>query len=144
MEHGLLRANRRPPFALFRVLDADDPRRAYGLDRVDPRVHFALVCASSSCPPIDLYTAENLDEELDLAAKTFLNAGGLIVRRRRKVVELSRIFYWYAEDFGSSQDERLSFLAGFLYDQADRDFISANLSFLQVEYQDYDWRLNRT
>lgn len=37
------------------------------IQQVDPRIHFALVCGAKSCPPIKLYTPENLDEGLDAA-----------------------------------------------------------------------------
>ena len=37
------------------------------VESVDPRIHFALVCGAKSCPPIKLYTPENLDEGLDAA-----------------------------------------------------------------------------
>lgn len=33
---------------------------------VDPRIHFALVCGAKSCPPIKLYTPDNLDEGLQV------------------------------------------------------------------------------
>ncbi len=143
IEHGLLRANRKPPNALFRVFGKDDPRLQYSLEKEDPRIHFALVCASSSCPPIDLYTSENLDRELDQAGKSFLNGGGLVLERGKKTVNLSRIFKWYGEIFGSSQGEILARLAQFIYNEDERDFIKNHANDLRVAYQQYDWRLNR-
>jgi len=144
MEHGILRANRKPPNSLLRVFGADDPRLRYSLEREDPRIHFALVCASSSCPPIDLYTAENLDRELDQAGKSFLNGGGLVLDKETGTVRLSRIFKWYGKDFGNNQGEILSCLAGFIYDKDTGDFLRKHATELKVEYQKYDWRLNRS
>lgn len=43
------------------------PRVPQIIQQVDPRIHFALVCGAKSCPPIKLYTPENLDEGLDAA-----------------------------------------------------------------------------
>ncbi|HEY3276321.1 MAG TPA: glycoside hydrolase family 15 protein [Syntrophorhabdaceae bacterium] len=143
IEHGILRANRRPPFALSQVFGKDDPRRAHTIEPLEPRVHFVLVCASSSCPPIDVYTAEDLEEELDISGRTFLNAGGIVIDRERNRVVLSRIFRWYAHDFGRSPAERLRFIAGYLYDKDDRKFIEKNAEALRIDYQKYDWRLNR-
>ncbi|MCF8105126.1 MAG: DUF547 domain-containing protein [Desulfohalobiaceae bacterium] len=143
MEHGLLRVNRRPPGSLFRVLGPHDPKRQYSLNRLDPRIHFALVCASSSCPPIDIYTPQNLDEELNQAGRSFLGGGGLQLDRASKKVRLSRIFSWYRKDFGSRLPERLRFLARFLYNRQDAEFIQQQAEELRVEYQKYDWRLNR-
>ncbi len=142
MEHGLLRANRRPPGSLFRVLGPHDPKRQYSLNKLDPRIHFALVCASSSCPPIDIYTSQNLDEELNQAGRSFLGGGGLQLDRASKKVSLSRIFSWYRKDFGSRLPERLRFLARFLYNRQDAEFIQHKAEELRVEYQNYDWRLN--
>jgi len=143
MEHGILRGNRRPPFGLSPVFGKDDPRRAHAIVPIEPRVHFALVCASSSCPPIDVYTAENLEEDLDISGRTFLNAGGMKIDRKHRRVALSRIFKWYANDFGRNQGERLRLAAPYLYDADDRKFVEENAETLRVDYQEYDWRLNR-
>ena len=143
IEHGILRSNKKPPHSLFRLFGQNDPRRFYTLEDMDPRIHFGLVCASSSCPPIDVYTAENLDEELTLAGKTFLNSGGLVLDRDAGHVQLSRIFKWYGEDFGNTRAECLITLAEFLYDETDRDYIKTHAHKLSTTYLDYDWRLNR-
>ncbi len=110
---------------------------------MDPRIHFGLVCASSSCPPIDIYTPENLDEELTIAGKTFLNAGGITLDRQRSHVSLSRIFKWYSGDFGKIQAERLKFIAPYLYNEDERKYLAENAESIKIDYQDYDWRLNR-
>jgi hypothetical protein len=143
IEHGILRGNRRPPYAVFPVFPRDDSRLAHAVEPLEPRVHFALVCASSSCPPIDVYTAESLDEELHISGRTFLNAGGIVIDRERHGVSLSRIFKWYAKDFGATDAERLRFIAPYLYDDVERRFLEDNAEALSVSYQPYDWRLNR-
>ncbi len=143
IEHGILRDNRRPPNSLFRVFRKDDKRLAFAVNELDPRFHFALVCASSSCPPIGAYSAENIDEELTISGQAFLNGGGLELDKQRDRVSLSRIFKWYAGDFGSDQEERLSFIADYLYNDEDKEFLVENAEFLKIDYQDYDWRLNR-
>jgi hypothetical protein len=143
IEHGILRGNRRPPNTLFRLFNKDDKRLNFSIHELDPRIHFALVCASSSCPPIGLYTADNLDEELTVSGKTFLNGGGLKLDRRRKRANLSRIFKWYADDFGDDHAEIIKFIAPYLYDNERRRFLIENAGKIKTEYQDYDWRLNR-
>ncbi len=143
VEHGILRANRRPPHTLFPRFGPRDPRLRHVQEEMDPRVHFALVCASSSCPPIDVYTPEELDRQLDQAVRSFLAGGGLVLDRRAARVRLSRIFDWYKADFGRTLPERLRFLAEYVYDSEDAEFLRANADSLRVEYQEYDWRLNR-
>jgi hypothetical protein len=109
----------------------------------DPRIHFTLVCGSSSCPFIDVYTPENLEEELTIAAETFINAGGAVLDRDHRHLSLSRIFRWYARDFGATQAERLRGIAPYFFNDDDRQFILDNAGALAITYQEYDWRLNR-
>ena len=144
IEHGILRGNRRFPHSLFHPFGSGDARRRQMIEPLEPRIHFALVCASRSCPPIEIYQAEKLDEQLDISGRTFLNAGGLHLDRAHRTVRLSQVFDWYADDFGDSQEERLRFLAPYLYDAEDRAFLHDHAAELRVEYSDYDWRLNRT
>lgn len=106
------------------------------------KIH-AQVCASSSCPPIEVYSAENLDEELNQAGKSFLKGGGLVLNKENKEVSLSRVFLWYGKDFGKSGSVLLSRLADFVYDHDEREFLKRHAHELTVNYQKYDWRLNR-
>lgn len=143
IEHGVLRGNNHPPYSLFRRFRSGDPRLNFLVEPLDPRIHFTLVCGSSSCPFIDVYTPENLEEELTMAAGAFLNAGGVVIEPERHRVLLSRLFKWYAGDFGANQAARLRFIMPYLDRQPDRDFIEKNAETLKVVYQDYDWSLNR-
>jgi hypothetical protein len=59
------------------------------------------------------------------------------------VVVLSRIFLWYAADFGTNTSARLQFLAPLLYEAEDREFLLREGYRCTVRYMDYDWRLNR-
>ena len=115
----------------------------YSLNRLDPRIHYALVCASSSCPPIEIYTAERLDQELDQAGKSFLKGGGLVLDKEKKEVSLSRVFLWYGKDFGEREADVLSRLADFVYDGDEKEFLKRHAHELAVSYRKYDWRLNR-
>ncbi len=143
IEHGILRGNRRPPNSLLKLFRGSDSRLKFMVKPIEPRIHFALVCASSSCPPIEVYTAGGLEKELTIAAEAFLNGGSVKIHSKRKLVSLSRIFKWYREDFGKNQVEVLRFIAPYLYKAEDRDFIEENAADIKLTYQDYDWRLNR-
>jgi pentatricopeptide repeat protein len=144
IEHGILRGNRRRLTSIWKPFSAADPRIAFVIDPPDPRIHFTLVCASSSCPPIELYTADDIDQELTVAGEVFINSGGVVIDRKKKSLSLSRIFDWYGRDFGPDLPARLRYLSRFLYEEADRQFICDNAYTLKVEYQEYDWRLNRS
>ncbi len=143
VEHGILRGNRRLPNFIFKPFKGNDKRLNFTIKPMEPRIHFALVCASSSCPPIEIYTAEKIDQELNISGKTFLNSGGIVIDKERKIVSLSRIFKWYSGDFGRDQAERLNFISSFLYEKEDADFLTEYADSLKVNYQNYDWRLNR-
>ena len=143
IEHGILRGNRGRLTALLKPFSAADPRRALIIDPPDPRIHFTLVCASLSCPPIEIYTARDIDKELTLAGEVTVNAGGMVINREKRTLYLSKIFDWYGKDFGPDLPARLRFLSRFLYDREERSFVFNNADTLKVEYQEYDWSLNR-
>ncbi|MCF8061185.1 MAG: DUF547 domain-containing protein [Deltaproteobacteria bacterium] len=144
IEHGILRGNKRPPHSLTKELGAGDPRLAFRLPGVDPRIHFALVCASASCPPIEVYTADDLDRQLTESGRTFLNGGGIQIDRAAETIRLSKVFHWYKDDFGKGKEERLRFIAPFLYRDEDRDFLLERGGRCRIEYMTYDWHLNRS
>lgn len=101
----------------------------------DARIHFALVCAALSCPPIinKAYLPETLDEQLNQRAKANLNDDDFIrVDKDKKKVSLSEIFKWYKEDFGSI----LQFV-----NQYRTQAIPENYA---IDFYTYDWRLNES
>ena len=105
----------------------------------EPRVHFALNCASKGCPDLfpGAYTAENLEKVLDMAAKRFIHDPKKNRFDFKKgIAYLSPIFDWYASDFDEAGGP-LGFIAGYL-DNAE----AWKLSKFRVEYTDYDWSLN--
>ena len=110
----------------------------------EPRVHYALNCASISCPPLwgEPYEGEKLDEQLDAAAKAFqINPKGFRLDRAQRVVYLSRIHHWYRKDF----EEAAGSVARYVAKYAPREtaeFLLANEKDLKINYMDYDWRLN--
>jgi len=146
IEYGILRANAPHPAIPGPQFGLRDPRRRYSLDRLDPRIHFALVCAARSCPPIAVYDAARIDEQMDMAAQAFITSGGAKIDRAAGEVRLSQIFQWYAPDFGGRPfalgDKRplLEFISAYLTDEADREFIRRDK--LTVRFRPYDWLLN--
>ena len=109
---------------------------------VDPRVHFALVCASKSCPPLEnkVFLPETIDEQLDAVTLKFVtNPKQVRLDRSKRRVYLSKIFKWYKKDFTEGYDGVADFLADYLPSD-DADFVLAkNVKF---HYLDYDWTLN--
>ena len=110
----------------------------------DPRIHFALVCASRSCPhlPNRPFLAENLDAMLDEAAVRFFRRDDALVRRsdatgnRGDRWMLSKILQWYGEDFGSDEDAILRAIAPMTDPPPTSETRIGG-------YLPYDWSLNR-
>jgi hypothetical protein len=97
----------------------------------DPRIHFALNCAAKSCPPLlnQAFLPDNLDAQLDARTRLFVNNPSAN-RIEPRSASISRIFDWYAADFGN--------LPAFLNRYAKAKLPgNARITFL-----DYDWSLN--
>jgi len=109
----------------------------------DPRTHFALVCASSSCPKLrrEAYTGANLDTALDEEARRFVNdpTRNAIDTRSPKLA-LSAIFEWFAADFVADAGSVRAFVARHLRDEAGRTVVRDPET--PITYLDYDWTLN--
>ncbi len=142
IEHGILRKNRSHPAFPIRQFSSTDPRLRLAVETFDPRIHFALVCASSSCPPIEFYDAEKIDHQLDIAARSFINRSGLELDETKRELRLSRIFQWYDRDFGDNQHQVLDYLLQFC-DESLRERIVSMRKQLRIRYLPYNWNLNR-
>lgn len=109
----------------------------------EPRIHFAIVCASRSCPILqsEAYTAARLDEQLEAAARGFVND----TSRNRfdpgaGKAELSRIFKWFEEDFEEESGSVQAYLAA-LVESDEASSLLAHGGF-RISYLEYDWSLN--
>ncbi|MGE3796188.1 MAG: DUF547 domain-containing protein [Dehalococcoidia bacterium] len=120
----------------------------------EPRVHFAINCASLGCPPLAAvpYTATGLDAQLDAAATRYLyGPRGLVVDRG--AIRLSKIFDWFGEDFearfapkgptGRSARDRALLAVVSHYGPPEAQ-AAARLPGARIGYLDYDWSLNDT
>lgn len=108
----------------------------------EPRIHFALVCAAQSCPPLraEAYVGDRLDAQLDEQARRFLtNDAKNRVPADDDTVELSKIFSWFKGDFGGNDTALQAFLAPYF----DGD-VRAKLEqgTYDVDFTSYDWSLN--
>ncbi len=105
----------------------------------DPRVHFAINCASKGCPPLrsEPYRGDLLDRQLEEMTRAFINDP----KRNRlevKTLYVSRIFKWFKEDFGN--DIVIFFLQ---YAQGDlKKALESRREEIEVQYLSYDWSLN--
>ena len=103
----------------------------------EPRMHFALNCASASCPPLlnKAFTAGSLNADLDKAATAFLNNNkyGIEVSDSGKKADVSKIFDWYNGDFAASGGV-VAFINKYRKPPLPAD--------VKISYQEYNWSLN--
>ena len=139
VEHALLR---RSPAGDARSFTEDDARRrtfAPTLSRkFDNRIHFALNCGASSCPPVKLFRDESLDEDLAAAARAFV---GSEVSVSGSTVTASKLFLWYGGDFGEDVPRAIAALGA---GTPSGDAVANVLENGDVElaFADYDWSPN--
>lgn len=121
----------------------------------DPRAHFVLNCASSSCPVIrpTLPGGADLEPFLAKATQEFVaDPGNVHVDHAQKKLRLSQIFEWYQADFINDLQRRAvpakHGIADYLIDVAPaalkEELRRAATSGYKIEYVDYDWAINKT
>lgn len=100
----------------------------------EPRIHFAVNCASISCPRLQqrAFTADNLDRQLTKSAKEFL-ADSSKNKITADKIEISPIFKWFSGDF-TKNGSLIDFLNKYSPVKINED--------ATISYQDYNWNLN--
>lgn len=109
----------------------------------EPLIHFAIVCASTSCPKLQpwTYEPEQLEVQLDQVARQFINDPTRNrFDRTRKVASLSMIFKWFESDFSRAAGSVLAYIIRYVNDpELVHDLVQSTY---RIEYLDYDWTLN--
>lgn len=123
-------------------------RTRYG----DPRVHFALNCASRGCPrlPKKAFAVEGLDEQLDRETRKFLSEErNFRIDQEKRTIYISSILKWYESDFLKWLRERypqkeatlINYVMHYLPDETINEIKKSSASY-RVEFIPYDWSLN--
>jgi len=110
----------------------------------DPRIHFAINCASSSCSPLSnrILSGDSLDEQLDYKLRQFIqNSSNVYLNHDKKEIKLSRIFKWYKNDFTANGMSLKEYVLQFLLDIPDWKRKTV-LQDYKLGYFEYDWNLN--
>ena len=119
---------------------------------VEPRIHFAIVCASASCPTLasEAFVAGRLDEQLTRAALEFpsdpVRGFRVEVERlgedgARAHVYLSSIFKWFHEDFEGRAGSLIDFVVPYLSPEH-RAVLQPYRDDVSIRFLPYDWSLN--
>ena len=118
----------------------------------DPRIHFAVHCASLGCPrlPRQSFSGESLDQQLDNEARFFLaEERNFKIDHDEKVIYLSSIFNWYEKDFTTwyttmypgRESSLLSYIELYLTPERIEELKKISNSYA-LRFVPYDWRLN--
>jgi hypothetical protein len=114
----------------------------------DPRLHFAVNCASISCPPLPpaAFTGAGIDSELEAVTREALHDPDYVTVDGDGLL-LTKILEWYGSDFTSpeyrgTEENLASFIRKYASDEV-RAWIDARGAEVPVRFRDYDWRLNR-
>ncbi len=110
----------------------------------EPRIHFAVVCASISCPLLlnEAYEGHKLIEQLEKQTIAFFNDESRNkFNLKNRVAEISKIMDWYDDDFGDNDSEVLKYISKFLEDKISKDVLT-NINEWKIDYLPYDWGLN--
>ncbi len=100
----------------------------------EPRIHFAIVCASYSCPKLQnkAFTAHNIEQQLTSATKEFLSDSERNTISKNSL-ELSKVFQWFAKDFKQNGS-----LIDFLNTYSETKISNT----AKTRFKDYNWDLN--
>ncbi len=108
----------------------------------EPRIHFAIVCASVGCPKLrnEAYTGSKLEAQLTSNSKDFFSRSkNLRIDSSSGRLYLSEILDWFGEDFGSSQSSQLATLKPYLPANA---MTLIEKERVKISYLQYDWSIN--
>jgi hypothetical protein len=107
----------------------------------DPRIHFAIICASMGCPPLPriAYTEENVQARLEEETRKYLNSPrGTRIDRAENTLHMSKLFDWFATDFIQKSGSTLAFMQPYLHEEV-RIFLERDP---MISYLEYNWALN--
>ena len=140
IEHGILRGNKGHAYFPGPHFSDNDPRIALVIKPINPKIHFALNCASLSCPPIGIYSSAYLDQELEVAAQNFILEESKISADGNRLVT-SSLFKWYWGDFGGLAGMRKLFKE-VLQENDERYELLSRVRRNPFRFSPYKWELN--
>ena len=129
IEHGILRRNKiKWSFGYFSNPFASQLLKELMVGKLDYRIHFALNCGAKSCPPIAFYQPNLLDQQLEMATRSFLESETEVKADKREI-HISRLFKWFSADFGGKKGIRTIL----------RNQLNLETAGLRFVFNKYDW-----
>lgn len=129
MEHGILRRYRyKLSLGYLPNIFAPALIKKMAVEKIDYRIHFALNCGAKSCPPIAFYNVDRIEQQLEMASLSFLE-GETDVFPDKKEIHISRLFQWFAGDFGGKRGTR----------QILQEKLKLETKGQKIIYKEYSW-----
>ena len=133
IEHGIIRRSKNKySMGYVGKFSVGDFEKKFRLDKTDYRIHFALNCGAKSCPPVALYKANRIDQQLDKSTAAYLEANTKFNEKEGEVL-VPKLCWWFRADFGGEDG---------VIDMLHKYKIIPNDKEPDVEYLDYNWELS--
>ena len=133
IEHGILRRSQwELGFGYMGKWFPDAFERSLRVKKRDYRVHFALNCGAKDCPPVAIYKAETLHEQLEQGTRLFLKKSSTYDKGSNSIT-VTALFNWFRGDFGGKNGIR---------DVLKKYGVVEDTEDLSLEYASYDWTLD--
>jgi len=133
VEHGLIRKSQwEYGLGYFRTWFPEKFERQNRVNQVDYRAHFALNCGAKDCPPVAVYTPENLETQLQEQTRAYLTKT-TIFDKASNTAKVTSLFSWFRGDFGGKNGIRKILKEQKLIPQKSR---------VKLSYRNYDWSLD--
>lgn len=131
IEHGIIRKSQWPyGLGYIRKWFPNRFERKLRVEDRDYRIHFALNCGAKDCPPVAIYTPEQLNTQLEKSTEAFLEKT-TEYDRSTNTVKVTPLFRWFRGDFCPPGITKVLKRHGVLAEEVDPD----------VEFRNYDWTL---
>ncbi|MCO4781615.1 MAG: DUF547 domain-containing protein [Candidatus Cloacimonetes bacterium] len=126
----------------------------YSLDQIeheilrpmkDARIHYAIVCASKSCPPLrnEVFRSKTLDSQLDDQAHRFLSSkNNFFIDEDMELIQYSTIYKWFLADFAKSESDLLNVVKPYLSSKDKALLESIEINDYSINFLPYDWSIN--
>lgn len=133
IEHGIIRRSKNKySMGYVGKFSVGDFEKRFRLDKTDYRIHFALNCGAKSCPPVALYKANRIDQQLDKSTAAYLKANTKFNEKEGEVL-VPKLCSWFRADFGGEEG---------VIDMLHKYKIIPNDKDPDVEFLDYNWELS--
>lgn len=131
IEHGIIRKSKiKLSLGYLRKWFVSKYERDLRVNNIDWRIHFALNCGAKSCPPVAVYSAENLNKEFDFMTREYLKEQ-TTYNKETKIAKSVALMSWFRGDFGGiSGAKKILFEYKIIPDKPK-----------SLEFKSYDWTL---